>query len=89
MFLLSMYELASFVVRGKVRKKVLKNLIQPHTPTDLSLIIGSHRSTTSRAIIALQNKGLVECITPNESMGRYYRITSLGKKVLKKLGDTN
>ena len=80
-----MYDLVSFVSRGKVRKKVLKNLTKPYTPTQLSHIIRTHRSTTSRAILALENKGLVECITPTENMGRYYSITETGKKILKKI----
>ena len=80
-----MYELLSFVTRGKVRKLVLSNLVKPHTPTELSQIIKTHRSTTSRTILALQGKGLVKCITPKERMGRYYKITSLGKKILKKV----
>ena len=80
-----MYNLVSFVVRGKIRKKVLENLIEPRTPTQLSEIIGTHRSTISRTILSLQEKGLVACITPNEYMGRYYEITETGKNVLSKI----
>jgi len=77
-----MYGLVSFVSRGKVRKKVLQNLVKPHTPTELSHIIKTHRSTTSRTILALEKKGLVQCITPKEKMGRYYEISKLGKKII-------
>ena len=77
-----MYDLMSFVSRGKVRKKVLQNLVKPHTPTELSHIIKTHRSTTSRTILALEKKGLVQCITPKEKMGRYYEISKLGKKII-------
>ena len=80
-----MYDLVSFVSRGKVRKKVLKILLEPHTPTEISQKINTHRSTTSRAILALEKKGLVRCITPKENMGRFYKISSLGKKVIKKV----
>lgn len=80
-----MYELISFVTRGKIRNAVFHNLEIPRTPTQLSEIIGTHRSTTSRAIISLEEKGLVECITPKESMGRYYRLTKLGVDVLNKI----
>ncbi|MBI1936198.1 MarR family transcriptional regulator [Candidatus Woesearchaeota archaeon] len=76
-----MYDLMSFVSRGKVRKKVLQNLVKPHTPTELSHIIKTHRSTVSRTILALEKKGLVQCITPKEKMGRYYEISKLGKKI--------
>jgi len=84
-----MYDLISFVSRGKVRKKVLVNLVQPHTPTELSQIIHTHRSTTSRTILALEKKGLVKCITPNEKMGRYYEITSTGKTIISKIVKRN
>lgn len=77
-----MYELVSFVSRGKIRKVVLSNLVKPHTPTELSHIIKTHRSTTSRTILALERKGLLKCITPKENMGRYYEITALGKKII-------
>jgi len=80
-----MYDLISFVSRAKIRKEVLLNLDEPKTPTQLSKRIQTHRPTVSRAILALEKKKLVECITPNESMGRYYKITSLGKNILKKL----
>ena len=88
-YLLYMYNLISFVSRGKVRKRVLSNLEKPHTPTELSQIIRTHRSTTSRAILALEEKGLVKCITPKEKMGRYYEITELGKKIVSSFKEKN
>lgn len=80
-----MYELLSFVNRGKIRRKILELLKIPKTPTQISNIVLTQRPTISRTIIALQSKGLVECLTPKEKMGRYYQITPLGKKVLHKL----
>ena len=83
--MLHMYNFISFVKRGKIRKKVLSSLNKPQTPTDLAHKIGTHRSTTSRTLIELEKKGLVECITPKENMGRFYRITDRGKKVIKEI----
>ena len=80
-----MYDLISFVSRGKIRKKVLSNLDKPLTPTQLSEKIKTHRSTTSRTLLELEEKGLVKCITPDETMGRFYEITNQGKKVLKEI----
>jgi DNA-binding MarR family transcriptional regulator len=79
------YDLVSFVKRGRVRRIVLENLSRPKTPTQLSTIIGTHRSTVSRALISLEARRLVECITPNEKMMRLYRVTSLGRRVLDKV----
>jgi len=84
-----MYDLISFVSRGKVRKKILFNLNKPMTPTELSEKIKTHRSTTSRSLLVLENKGLVKCITPKEKMGRYYDITSQGKKILEIIENQN
>ncbi|MCK9631045.1 MAG: MarR family transcriptional regulator [Methanoregula sp.] len=72
----------SFVGRGSVRKKVLKALIKPNSPTELAKQLDIERSTISRAILELTEKGLVECLTPDERMGRYYRITEIGRKVV-------
>jgi predicted transcriptional regulator len=77
-----MYDLVSFVGRGKIRKDVLKALDKPMTPTDLANKLKNHRPTISRTIIELEKKKLVKCITPNEKMGRYYEITNVGIKVL-------
>ena len=85
MHLLRMYYLISFVSRGKIRKKILSNLDKPLTPTQLSEKIKTHRSTTSRTLLELEEKGLVKCITPDETMGRFYEITNQGKKVLKEI----
>lgn len=80
-----MYDLISFVSRGKIRRKVLSNLDKPLTPTQLSEKIKTHRSTTSRTLLELEEKGLVKCITPDENMGRFYEITKLGKKIVKEI----
>jgi DNA-binding MarR family transcriptional regulator len=80
-----MYNLISFVSRGKIRKKVLSNLNKPLTPTQLSEKIKTHRSTTSRTLLELEEKKLVKCITPNENMGRFYKITQKGNDILKKI----
>lgn len=77
-----MYELVSFVARGSVRKKVLKALLRPNSPTELAKSLDIERPAVSRAILALEEKELVECLTPDERMGRYYRTSETGKKVL-------
>jgi len=76
-----MYNLVSFVSRGSVRRKVIKGLLRPNTPTELAKNLGIARSAVSRTIQALEKAGLVECLTPDEKMDRYYRVTETGKKV--------
>jgi DNA-binding MarR family transcriptional regulator len=77
-----MFELVSFVGRGRDRKQVLKALIRPNSPTELAKQLDVDRSTISRVVLELAEKGLVECLTPEERMGRYYRITDTGKRVI-------
>ena len=76
-----MYNLVSFVTRGSVRRKVLKGLLKPNTPTELAKTIGVARAGVSRTIQELEKVGLVECLTPDENRDRYYQITDTGKKV--------
>ena len=35
--------------------------------------------------LSLNEKKLIECLTPNEKMGRYYQVTKLGKEILDKI----
>ena len=77
-----MYNLVSFVARGSVRRKVLKALFRPNSPSELARILNIDRPSVSRTILALEKVGLVECLTPNEKLGRFYRTTDTGKKVV-------
>ncbi len=77
-----LYELVSFVNRGKIRKGTLIELRRPHTPTELADILMAHRSSVSRAVLALEKRGLVKCITPDEKVCRYYQISDEGSRVL-------
>ena len=80
-----MYDLISFVSRGKVRKKVLENLKEANTPTILTKEIQTHQSTTSRTLADLEKRGLVKCLTPKAKLSRLYSITESGKKVIQKV----
>ena len=77
-----MFDLVSFVGRGRTRRLVLKSLHKPNSPTNLAKQLDMDRSTISRVMIELTERGLVECLTPDEHTGRYYRITETGKKVI-------
>ena len=77
-----MYNLVSFVARGSVRRNVIKGLLRPNTPTELAKDLGIARSAVSRTIQEFEKLGLVECLTPDEKMSRYYRTTETGKKVI-------
>ena len=80
-----MYESLSYVVRGRVRLKIIKNLNKPMTPTQIANLIKNHRSTVSRTLISMKEKGLVTCLNPKQKTGRLYQLTKSGKKVLTQL----
>lgn len=81
-----MYDLISYIVRGKARLSILKALDKPMTPTQIASQLKNHRSTISRSLLNMEKKGIVKCLTPKEKTGRLYALTKRGKQVLKKIG---
>lgn len=75
----------SFIVRNKNRKKVFENLDKPITPTELSKNLEINIGFISNILIELQDRKLIECLTPNEKRNRYYRISSKGKRIKTKI----
>ncbi len=73
---------AAYVLSGRVRLGILGELGRPMTPTALADRLRTHRSTVSRALSALEEKGLVKCVTPERKLVRFYRITSKGQVAL-------
>lgn len=80
-----MYDLISFISRGKLRKRLLAKLTIPKSPTQLSEILSVQRPAISRGLAELQKKELITCLTPNEKSGRFYQITPKGLSVLEKI----
>ena len=72
-----------FVIRGKLRTKVLKSLSKPNTPTILAKKLSTDRPSVSRSILFLSKKKLLKCLNPDDKRGRLYVITEEGEKVLK------
>lgn len=71
----------SFIVRNKNRKAVFEELDAPKTPTDLSKKLNLNIGFVSNILIELQERKLVECLSPNEKRNRFYKITDKGKKI--------
>ncbi len=80
-----MYDLISYIVRGKTRLDILKALDKPMTPTQLADKLKNHRSTISRTLLQMEKRGIVKCLTPKEKTGRLYGRTKKGEGVLGKL----
>lgn len=75
----------SFVVRSKNRKLILLCLSKPKTPTQIAEELKLNLPHVSRAIRELEREGLVECLTPNEKIGRVYKRTELGEEIVNAL----
>lgn len=80
-----MWELISFA-SGKTRKLCLELLINgPKKPIVIVKKSNIHMSHISRALRELEEKGLIECLTPNLTKNRIYGITQMGKEVFNKI----
>jgi len=83
------WELAGKVNSSSYRSKILSKLIETHkTPTRLSKELDIKISHVSRTLTELVKLGLVESLTPELRKGKMYRITKLGKEVIKKIKET-
>ncbi len=75
----------SYVIASKARKIVVLRLESPRTPTFLAKDLNMNLANVSRALAALENKGIVACLTPKQRVGKIYALTKKGKDVLSKI----
>ncbi|ADB57524.1 winged helix-turn-helix domain-containing protein [Archaeoglobus profundus] len=71
----------SFVIRAKNRKAVLLCLSNPKTPAQIAKELNLSLPHVSRALKELEKEGLIECLTPNEKVGRVYKRTMIGEEI--------
>ena len=76
------WKYVGFVIASKNRKAVLTKLENPTTPTILAKSINLNLANVSRTLTELENKGLIECLTPSQRVGRIYSLTKKGKEIL-------
>lgn len=75
----------SFVLRASKRRSILHMLEKEKlAPSQLMKRTGMYESHVSRALKELESSGLIECENPKERRFRFYKITDLGKKVIRK-----
>ena len=75
----------TFILRGRIRKAVLKALDSPKTATIIAKELDTHRSTVSRILGVLDEKGFVLCLDKGEPYNRYYHRTKQGDKALQEI----
>lgn len=83
----SIDELVNWVISVD-RRLILMDSMKKHTFVRASDIAHEARRSTqniSHALKELENKGLIQCLTPEKTTWKKYALTNSGKKVLEKL----
>ncbi|MEK6938480.1 MAG: hypothetical protein AABX04_05525 [Nanoarchaeota archaeon] len=77
--------LVTFIKRAKNRKTILK-LLSDHEKTQAELHhkSGLYRTHVRRTLLELEEKKLVKCLNPKDRICKLYKITKMGKEILKK-----
>ncbi len=83
------WEEISWILRGRLKKKLILLLDKPTTATILAKILKTHRSTISYILLQMRNKGLLVCLDKNQPYNRFYELTSKGKLIQKKVIELN
>lgn len=75
-----------YIEKSPIRKEILKKLeTQDQVAIFLIKDLKKHRSVISRALKELTEEHLAECLNPEEPKYKRYKITKLGKDILKLL----
>ncbi len=81
-------KIISSIARSKRRLEILKALSEKEkSQPEIMKITKMYKSHTSRAINELLEKKLIICKNPKDRVFRFYKITALGKKILKEVED--
>ena len=81
-----MWEKYGFVVSSKYRIITTVSLMKhPKTPSQIANEINCQLSHISRALKQLMDENIVECINPNVTRGRMYKLSDIGIKIAKQL----
>ena len=82
--------LATFVLRGKNRKEIMKILVEGNkTQAELHKITNMYRTHVRRTLNELISNKLVNCINPNDKRYKIYQLTPIGKNTMKKINHLN
>jgi len=80
------WDIFSYVYRSKERTSILIALVgKKLTPTKISELTDLHKSNVSRSLKALEEKGLVQCLTPDEKVGRLFVLSDIGIEVVNEI----
>lgn len=79
------WEIYGFLIGSNYRVKVALSLVShPQIPSKIANEIDMNLPHVSRTLNELEENGLVECLTPNRSKSRLYKLTELGRRMIEK-----
>lgn len=81
------WDLTAFVVRSSYRKKVFLEFSKPQRPSQIAKKLNLRLTHVTRALRELKQKGLIKCLNPKETIGRFYELTNKGKNTLKEVNE--
>ena len=79
------WEKYAWVKRGKRRQQTLEVFNKSPTPLTINDIHEKSRIAISQAsatVTELENTNLIECLNPQDKIGKLYRITNEGKEIM-------
>ena len=71
----------SWIVRGKQRKKIIKVMDKPKTPTQIKAETNLSLNNVSDILRSFRKKKIARVLNPKEKTGRLYVLESKGKKI--------
>ncbi len=74
-----------FVMAGDLRKKIIKLLGEPKTPTQLKDIIKTQDSAIARCLRDLEKEKIIKCINSDVRKGKLFGLTENGKEIRRKI----
>lgn len=75
-----------YTIASEYRKKVVAVLKQkPRSPKQIADQTTLHLSHVSSTLSDLEEKGIVQCLTPNLRKGKIFSLTEIGKEIAEEL----
>jgi DNA-binding MarR family transcriptional regulator len=74
-------KLYTWVIKGHLRKRIIKALDKPKISSEIAREIKSEVSSVSNCINLFIENGLIKCLNPKDNICRLYELTKKGKDI--------
>jgi len=75
----------AWILRGSQRRKIIKILDKPKTPTLIKEETNIKVSNISDVLRSMCKRNLAKCLNPKDKLGRLYQLTTKGVKIRKEI----